>query len=522
MANIRALSDKIYRFILFFSVIFLAFSLFMRQVYVNDWVRVYGKGVDRLGISLKEFDIVDALISYIYQGRIFYTAEYVFEYIVYRAGIDLTHRQWVLSFIMILCFSFSACIIYEAFWDELRIEDKDRGSKAVLACAVIVGVASPALIEWFTYSFVCMSWSMIFSSLAVRYFQKKSYGKAFVWYFVAVGCYQAFYSFFLIYVLTLLLIRSQSRLNKEICIEAVKAGCIDVLGVAIVVSIAPLCETVLGTGLTREVDFSNGMTITERIIHIIPRYGLNILTSGGVLPTGMMLGLLLFLLPFLVVKIWRRNGLNGLLCLFFYISALVLLPPAFAVALETPYVPTRTMFSLYAAVGCYFIVWKEFVLDDKDNATLKMKAFMGLVVGYLFISVICINMINSEVYKSNAIEIGITKGVDSFIKQYEITSGTKINKVSTVHYRDEGQPAFDRAHFFYFGPYFYVQHLLLYTSWSDVAALNYFNGTNYQDLNMTDEERDKYFSNFDAGSLEYFDPDKQLVFDGDTCYWALY
>ncbi len=55
-----------------------------------------------------------------------------------------------------------------------------------------------------------------------------------------------------------------------------------------------------------------------------------------------------------------------------------------------------------------------------------------------------------------------------------------------------------------------------------MLALNYFNGTDYEKASMSDEEVQAHFKDFDPESLAFFNPDNQLVFEGDTCYWVLY
>ena len=56
-------------------------------------------------------------------------------------------------------------------------------------------------------------------------------------------------------------------------------------------------------------------------------------------------------------------------------------------------------------------------------------------------------------------------------------------------------------------------------TWSDVLLINYLSGKEYIKVPMDEDVYDMYFR---GKSWETFNADEQLVFDGDTMYWAIY
>jgi hypothetical protein len=60
---------------------------------------------------------------------------------------------------------------------------------------------------------------------------------------------------------------------------------------------------------------------------------------------------------------------------------------------------------------------------------------------------------------------------------------------------------------------------MLYNAWSDVEALNYFEGESYAEFEMTDADYSRLFGD---RTWKTFIPEEQLVFEGSRLYWAIY
>lgn len=60
------------------------------------------------------------------------------------------------------------------------------------------------------------------------------------------------------------------------------------------------------------------------------------------------------------------------------------------------------------------------------------------------------------------------------------------------------------------------------TEWSDVGSITTLSGRQFERKDITDKEYKKYFADLELSDYAVFDPDKRLVFVGDTLYWAEY
>lgn len=96
-----------------------------------------------------------------------------------------------------------------------------------------------------------------------------------------------------------------------------------------------------------------------------------------------------------------------------------------------------------------------------------------------------------------------------------------VHRMGAIHY------AYQEQHFQ--NVYTLYAHRLYYDAWADVNLLNYLFDKNYNRINMDEQYTDntEYYQSliqkyWDGKSWSHLDTDEQLVFDGNTMYWALY
>ena len=144
--------------------------------------------------------------------------------------------------------------------------------------------------------------------------------------------------------------------------------------------------------------------------------------------------------------------------------------------------------------------------------------------GVVTVSIACLFMVSffmtqsfiTDCYISQAVSMEDVRIVDNEIEKYEEETGLRIRTIASRRTAPDARRYYDGSvavrEFSYAMP-------IVFAEWSQGAYVNYVNEKDYEYREMTMWEYNKYF-----GGLEWdtFDPETQLVFEGDTLYWAVY
>lgn len=501
-------------YLLYFCAILTAYCLFLKQTYCMDMFPYYGRPVTLWDVSLESFHPIQAFQLSSSQGRYFFMLRYIVDFVLFQFGIHLTRGQFVLQLIGMASLAGAGTVLYSTFARELP-----DAEKRVLFLGILLGVVNPGFAEILVFVCYDFCWAMLFAALAIRSFFRERNVCSFLWLLLSIGTYQSYYSTFLIYIFSLLFLKARGVPTKRLMRDGAKAIGIDAAAVLLSLILTKIFTSIWGVKSQRSVSIAQGAEILKRIKRMIPRYGLNALTGGGVLPTGFLPICVLLLVLISMLLLGKRNGGKSVVFYVIYVFVLVSLPVVVTLFEKTPYVPARILTGAYGVVGCLFLI--ALLISEKMPVVLS-PILRAVLTCYVLVMMLSVIGEASDILTANALEKSTCAQVQHEIEAYEEETGENIEKIGVIHYRDEGQPIFDHANFQFFGPYYYTAHLFLYTTWSDVVAVNYFNGTDYERFTMTEEEAANYFPDFAMESLASFDPHAQLVFDGNTMYWILY
>lgn len=122
------------------------------------------------------------------------------------------------------------------------------------------------------------------------------------------------------------------------------------------------------------------------------------------------------------------------------------------------------------------------------------------------------NRVFIDKYKLNYTDRMRAQYVGQTIEEHQNTTGNEIKRIAV--YYDRNSDAISYPGLFFQGDLLYSS---FYTSWSDVASLNYYLGTNYARTECSEEYTD-YFSSMDWNNLSK----DQLIFEGDTLHMCVY
>lgn len=220
--------------------------------------------------------------------------------------------------------------------------------------------------------------------------------------------------------------------------------------------------------------------------------------------------MLLILYLFIIVTLWKRQE-TCWECLYIVLliiacRSLLYLPHLLA---SSVWMAPRSIISYWSIVAIPCVILA--VLADNQNINIASLIAMSCfcIINFLYIQKIGLNLI-----VSNRLDEEIAYMVQDRINEYENESGKEIN---TILFRNDAVPTYNyRALDF---EAFEIGQRAYTASWSCVEMISYYNGENYNYEYMDDETFNQIFDNNDWDGI---DLDEQLVFDGETAYFAIY
>jgi hypothetical protein len=117
------------------------------------------------------------------------------------------------------------------------------------------------------------------------------------------------------------------------------------------------------------------------------------------------------------------------------------------------------------------------------------------------------------------LDISEVRQIDAIIQKYEDDNDIKVTNIAArVMDGDRGQWTYDYYyHMNYLSDTFISK--ITHVGWCNVELIDYISENYYNEIEMTDDEYSEYFGNLKDDDI--FNPQTQLVFKGDTLYWAI-
>lgn len=176
---------------------------------------------------------------------------------------------------------------------------------------------------------------------------------------------------------------------------------------------------------------------------------------------------------------------------------------------EVIWMPPRTLFSLFALLALPGIL--TVAISEKN----QIDEFITIVYGiFLLVMAVGIQRVSINNYAGNKVDQEICNIIIHKINEYEQETGNVIDKIAV---RSDGS-----TRYWYDGVSYTIfdTNLRCFSaSWSDVAAICFYSGRNFQKLEMTAEEYQRFFG---EQSWDYFDSEEQLYFEDTILYLAIY
>lgn len=513
-------SDNRISFITALVAIVCSYGLFFNTSWAVDHVGNY-YGLGKWAWSIKGYVTV-TLAGGRFGSFIWDTISFLFAQI----GVTKLQNEWVMQSIFMVLLALSAKVIYSVFSRCFDIKYKS----IILTLLICIAFINPLFVENFVFIGYELGASILCSAYAVKLFTNKSVKSgivASILLFVSVITYQAHISLFLIWTTAYIYLEYGKKISKISILELVRSYVI----VLIPLVADMVIMKIFASYSQRGDDLSTGESAS--IIKSIIRVWYHIFVTEIDLTTKCFV--LVFVMALFAVGVYafvkneRAVEVKEILSELVYLAAIFVLLNCYYVAIVLVGYTSfygRIFWPGFAAISMMCLICLKVCACDNSSGdeckvcnAATIKVYLALA-GAFFLGLFFFTQTEStDCYIANKLDEEMAGIVQEYIEQYEVRTGNEITtiKARVVEDSDRYQKYLLRNSDYEFA------YKMMSVDTLPIDLINYVYDEEYDKHKMSDEEFDKCFRDTDIeGQFNEFSPSKQLVFEGDTLYWAVY
>lgn len=440
-----------------------------------------------------------------------YSNELVYT-IAEKIGLNFYRDFWLLILLVIISFMVFTNVIFDKF-QEQKVDDSFR--ELLLSISVLLCVVNPFMQEWFAFYECSLQWAgcIVFSALAIKIFPLdacndiKKIVFSFLLLVIALGFYQAIMPIYVIVLCTLVFFRYKGTLSKQgiidsliVCLNGFLASVANMVSIRLFQKLGIAFVSSRTDKITVSVILENAYNLCRFIPELF-------IKTCNLFPKGILLTycIIMFALTVYGIVHKRENIANKL----FYAAVLIVgsiavtfMPHVFTSSI---WLAQRTIVSFWSII---FLISVIAIVNLGEKKAFNW-IFLFCASGILFISIYMIQSIQSDLIAQNSIDKNEVYIIQKKISEYEETSGIEVKDIGTM---SDANLTYHNAS----GIYAYCDTNLSAhaVEWARVYCINFYTGKNYSLIEVPNEIVAKY-SGYDK---DYFCPEEQLIFDGESLY----
>ena len=366
--------------------------------------------------------------------------------------------------------------------------------------------------DYFAYGvglfLICMSIKSFFLGSCF----KKKFGFTTVYLFLGLQCYQIFIQAWLIFLAIFLLLKHKNCLSKKFFKDVLFIATVFIFTLTVLIFVI-------------QVMIKIGLVDKARNIIILPKKNLfNIMSIFNCIkmffrrPIKTVVGIMLYTLMsvflceiiFLGIKLFCKEiePMEFFLPFILFVFA-VLVRFGIQVFMFFVWLPPRVLTGLGFLLCVLLIHLSNFLSERQLNCLI---CFVGIL---FFINVYFSQSIAINQYATNRIDQEQVVNICYLIRDYEEKNKVKVRKISFCQDTD---PLLG-----YYGNTKYIAWDLnireFLVNWGQVEIINYYSKRHFEKIDMPEEIYKKYFA---KKQWDYYKPEEQLVFIGDTLHICVY
>lgn len=431
-------------------------------------------------------------------------------------GIDKLNSQFIIQALFFAIIIFASSEIYFLFADLLNIES----FSIIVDIIILIGFVNPIFVELLSWIGFEHGIAIVLSGLiATKLFVKKHYIGSFVSLFFAISIYQSYYAPFLIYSIAYIFISHNERISKHSAFSILKALLITATAAGGNIALTKITSLATNSAEVKTISLIGNNGVENKIVSIIEWIYMIVTQTYGMMPAFFVIGILSLI--FLMILCYKKKNGESTICVgnsIVICVVMALVPFGITIAMSSVGLETRVMASYFMAISMCFLIAYD-LLRKSEFLNFCVKKFKIILFCFFIVDIFCTETVILDFFISNSLDIAEAKQINEIINQYEDENDVQIKKIAfRVMPDSKGANTYSGFYHFNYVGYVFLSKLN-HDEWCTVELINYVNNENYEKIEMTDLQYELYFGNTEDTSI--FNPYKQLVFVGDTLFWAI-
>lgn len=369
---------------------------------------------------------------------------------------------------------------------------------------------------WFLFPETCFSGSisLTLSILSICLFCEaknlKGYLLSFFVLLLALNMYQVYIENYLIIGAAFVFIENKTQIDFKCVRRLIYLIIIGAIASLTSVLILKVLEEIgLSTGndravvLSLQVLINNAQSIFKNAIQVLNDY-------NGYLPKYSVATFVIALYGVIIFGI-RKNGISPLA----HYIAIVIFSCAIMIAAYLPHFVVSTVWLAPRAIlGVSAAIASLAILAFSFSETFGKKVLFLAVIAYLTVNYIQVQRIVVNGSINDGIDQEQVHQIGQVIEEYQNDTGNTI-KYFAIHNDGGYKWAYDSVNY----NIYETNSRKANVEWAVMPMINYYLGSDYLRVDFPDE---KYLDFFGDKNWDYFEPDEQIICEGDTLYMAVY
>lgn len=533
LANRRCKKDNLICFLTSLVFIFVGYSIFFNDTANYDHMDMYDN------ISSYPFVDFTRAMSYGRVGLFFFNKIYKLFALV---GVTKLHNEWVIQLLFMFVLAYAVTVLYRCFEGYFVLKHKH----VIIPLVISFGFVNPFFVDNLVYVALEYGFAMLLIAWAVEACDKNKWWLAGILTFLSISIYQSYYILLFIWgsMLIFLKYRGEFYFKKENLQESYarldeadgtgkteRAPLVNYIYLALTGLIPAILNIVSVKVFLHFVDAEDMKSVSmfeskgqSFIVYIFSALYHCFDTMLSLAPK-FYLGIILVVVSAIIFAymIATKQKISRIGYVILFCVAQVLFTFTIFATGYTDIVP-RVLFTVFAGVSMIALVGIYLMSEDgmtKAEPRVWSIWLRGLLVTLAIVGLSDVAITQtccSDYYIAIQHDAQMSGTIQDYIENYESQTGSAITTIATSQFKYIER---QNKHQIISGEFPNYIQKSAHAHWCRADMINYFCGTAYVDEFIEADKYNQLFAEKESSWTE-FNPDEQLVFEGDTCYWAVY
>lgn len=485
-------------------LLFIAYYMLFWRTITNDAVTVYAARGTIVHFTWE--NVLECVAGGRWLAGIINFVLAVFKY-------DLLENQWIMQLLKELICAYIPIRLVGLFrkkeWSFQTLLGVDL---LLLMCTLNVYIE-----EMFAYNSLEIGIGWLLAVEAAVLFTRDKYVSAGVVTFLSLGIYQVNFSIVVIIGLTWLLYNNGIVYSKDIFKKCLYLLMVITIPAALTIAIPSIAMRAGWTGIVvKETVLEGSVDWKQNVVRICGFIFAFLFTSAqGMMPYGMIIVYLLVIYGVYFIEMRKQQkDIKTIVLTMIYVTLLFAVCYVIGIIQSIVSLPPRVAFGVFFAIPMLVFL----VYQYTKSSNRKKLIIVGTVIFEITLFA-CTFFSGVDHRISNQLDIDYATQVQNEIDAYEETEGCTVEEIYFYYCKEDNTKT---AYSDYMLHHYFVQsynNSIFTTAWGAPAMIEWLADRDYKAQEMTPEY---YAEVFGSEPWESLDLNKQIKFEGNQMYWAIY